>query len=97
MTTLEYITKRLSEIYRTASTDRYGQVGKFNLTPVNFGERSDEVIEFAKANPDVLTLSTYGGRVGTYQAFDIRSQQLKEVMTEALSKNKNRESNLNSW
>ena len=93
-----YIKDCLVEMHSTCSTDQYGQVSKHDFQPhLLFKERADEVIQYAKENPQILRLDCYGYRYGTYYAFNIICPILQQYANQALKKNPNRLENINRW
>ena len=93
----EFIKETLVEAYKTISTDRYGQVSSFDRRPSLFGNRADEVRAYCKQNKGILTFSTYGSRVGNYEAFEIDDMDISRACSLALKENVNYLENINSW
>jgi hypothetical protein len=93
----EFIKEVLVEMHKTTTTASYGQVGRSNFSPSLFGERKDEVEKFCKFNKGILQYSTYGASYGTYKAFTIEDSDIARACDEALRKNENYLTNLNSW
>lgn len=93
----EFIKETLVEAYKTISTDRYGQVPTFNKRASLFGDRANEVREYCKQNKGILTFSTYGSRVGNYEAFEIDDMDISRACSLALKENVNYLENVNSW
>ncbi len=93
----EFIKETLVEAYKTISTDRYGQVTSFDRRPSLFGDRANEVREYCKQNKGILTFSTYGSRVGNYEAFEIDDMDISQACSLALKENVNYLENVNSW
>lgn len=94
---LDFIKTTLVNLHKTCTTDKYGQVGLFNLTPSVFGNRKDEVEQYCKENKGILTFSTYGGSLGTYRAFTIVNQDIRNACNDALRNNQNYLTNINSY
>jgi len=94
----EFIKNALVNVHANCTTDKYGQMGKFNLSMYSlFKERTEEVEEYLKTNP-ILKVSTYGGQVGIYRAVTtIVDPEIKRLCNEAFAKNPNHLRNLNSW
>lgn len=93
----QFIKDTLIEMYRTTTTDKYGQVGQSNLSPHLFGDRKEEVEQYCKENKGVLQYGTYGSRYGTYKSFVIQDEEIKDACQDALRKNNNYIRNVNSW
>ena len=93
----KFIESKLVEMLKECTTDKYGQVQRFNFRPSIFGDKSDEVEEYCKNNKGILQYSTYGGAISTYRAFEVLDANIKKACAEALRTNKNRLRNLNSW
>lgn len=93
----EFIKKTLVEMHKTTTTDKYGQVAISKFTPRLFGEKAEEVEEYCKRNKGILQFSTYGGKLGTFRAFIIQDREIQSACSEALRKNGNYLSNVNSW
>jgi hypothetical protein len=94
----DYIKQALVGMYKTTTTDRYGQVSKFNFSLSNlFGDKADAVEAYAKKNPGFVSVSTYGSSVGTYKAITIEDKELRSVCSDALKQNKNYINNMKSW
>lgn len=93
----QYIKDTLVEMHRNVTTDKYGQVGKFNYTPAVFGDRQEEVMKYCRQHPGILEFSTYGFRYMTYRAFTIVDTDIRRACNEALRENKNYLENINSW
>ena len=94
-----YITNALVNfIKNTDEIDKYGQIGV--LTPYQvFKDKKNEVIEYDKKN-NLLSIRTYGGSLGTYQAFNISNitdPKLKTLCDEALKQNETRKAKLTTW
>jgi len=93
----EFIKETLVKAYKTISTDRYGQVSSFDRRPSLFGDRANEVRAYCKQNKGILTFSTYGSRVGNYEAFTIDDMDISQACSLALKENVNHLENVNSW
>tara|TARA_R110000851_G_scaffold12650_4_gene43674 strand:- start:73 stop:360 length:288 start_codon:yes stop_codon:yes gene_type:complete len=93
----EFIKTCLVEMHKTTTTDGYGQVSRSNFTPHLFGDMRDEVEQYCKSNKGVLQYATYGAVYGTYKAFTIEDEDIRRACSEALHKNENYLSNVNSW
>lgn len=92
----QFIYDTITEIYRTASTDKYGQIAQFEFTPDVFGDKAKEVEEYNKTH-NILQYSTYGGKCGIYKAFTIVDKELRTLCSEALRVNPNHIRNINSF
>lgn len=94
----EFIKNALVEVHRNCTTDKYGQMAKFNLSLNNlFGKRVKEVEEYLRVNP-IVKISTYGASYGTYKAiWEIVDPEIKILCSEAFAKNENRIRNINSY
>lgn len=79
----------LVKVHKTVTTDKYGQVSQFNLTPRVFGDKADDVEKYCRNNQGILLFSTYGGRGGTYRGFVIVDREIKSACSKALEKNEN--------
>jgi hypothetical protein len=55
------------------------------------------VREYCKQNKGILTFSTYGSRVGNYEAFEIDDMDISQACSLALKENVNYLENVNSW
>lgn len=95
-TTYNFIRTTLVDFHKTCTTDSFGQVSIFNFRVSLFGDRKDEVEQYCKEN-NVLEFSTYGGRLGTYRAFRILDQGIREACQEALRTNEHYINNVNRW
>lgn len=94
----QFIKDTLVELHKTCTTDKYGQVGRSTLTPSVFGERKDEVRQYCKdTNGTVLSFSTYGWQYGTYTAFSIQDEEIRQACSKVLCENENYLRNINSW
>ena len=93
----EFIKDVLVQMHRETTTDKYGQVAKSNFTPRLFGDRKDEVEQYCKDNKGILQYNTYGASYGTYRAFTIVDDEIRDACSEALSQNENYLRNVNSW
>jgi hypothetical protein len=93
----DFIKQTLVELYKTCSTDSFGQVHISNHQPCLFGDKAKDVENYCNENPGVLKFSTYGGSLGVYTAFTICDKEIREACSAALSKNKNYINNINSW
>jgi len=93
----DFIKDVLVQMHKETTTDKYGQVHKSNFTLSLFGERENEVKKYCRENSGVLQFATYGGVYGTYTAFTIEDEEIKEACSEALSKNENYINNMCSW
>jgi hypothetical protein len=93
----EFIKNTLVEMYKTTTTDKYGQVAIFYHRLSLFGEKQQEVMDYCKANKGILQFSTYGGSIGTYTAFTIEDEGIRKACQEALRTNENYLRNINSW
>jgi hypothetical protein len=82
-------------------TDKYGQMPISSLTVSNIikdKELAKKVKEFISKNKSKLvTLQTYGGRVGQYEAMNIKDKNLSKELSTALSSNKTRNDRMNQW
>ncbi len=84
----EFIKEKLVELYSSCTTDSWGQVHMSNLRPSIFGDKANEVMGYCR-DRKLLSFGTYGGKYGTYTAFTIEDQELREACSEALRKNPN--------
>jgi hypothetical protein len=96
--TKEYIKERLVDMHKNVGVDKWGQVHKSNFTPSNiFGNNADAVIEFIEKNEGILSLDTYGGTFGTYEAFSIVDSDISNSCSVALRKNSNWQQAMRTW
>jgi hypothetical protein len=94
----EYIKEVLVNVHLTATTDGYGQIGKFNFG-INslFKDKAEEVLEYNKLH-HLFRVNTYGASYGTYKAiYDITDIDIKTACSIAYRKNENRLRNINRW
>jgi len=82
------IREKLVEYHRECSVDRYGQVGLIRAYDV-FKNHTDDVQEFAKENKTLISISTYGGRLGTFRGLQILDSELQNECWKALRNNEN--------
>jgi hypothetical protein len=82
------IREKLVEYYRECSVDRYGQVGVIRAYDV-FENLTDDVQEYAKENKSFISISTYGGRLGTFRGLEIMDSDLQSECRKALRNNEN--------
>jgi hypothetical protein len=92
-----FIKETLVEAYKTIDTDRYGQVPTFNKRPSLFGDMANEVRDYCEQNKGILTFSTYGSRVGNYEAFEIDDMDISRACSLALKENEGYLINVNNW
>ena len=78
----------LISYHKECSVDRYGQVDTLRLYSV-FGERQQEVLEYVEGDDSLISVSTYGGRLGTYKGIQIVDVDLRKRCSEALRSNPN--------
>ena len=93
----DFITNTLVKLHETCSVDQYGQVSRFTFLKGIFGKKEEEVIEYITNNKDILTLNSYGGRVGIYKAYNIIDKDIRNKCSRALRKNENYINNTCSW
>lgn len=95
----KFIKEKLVEVYRTASTDKYGQIGKHNFNiKYLFGEQAEKIMEFVKTDKSIISIGCYGLLgVNYYAVASINDADIKQACKEALSKNQNYLDNINSW
>jgi hypothetical protein len=82
------IREKLVEYYRECSVDGYGQVGVIRAYDV-FKDQTDDVQEYAKENKTLISISTYGGRLGTFRGIEILDSDLQSECRNALRNNEN--------
>lgn len=94
----KFIKETLVNVHATCTTDKYGQMGKYNLSMNSlFGKRAKEVEEYAMSN-NIFKVSTYGASYGNYRAiWEITDPDIKRECDKAFAKNPNMLRNLNSW
>ena len=86
--TAEFIRETIKDMYATCHTDKYGQVHKSNFSIERlFKERTEEVKEFVKEDQSMISIATYGGQFGTYQACSIEDNDLRAECNKILSTN----------
>lgn len=93
----EFIKNRLVEMYKTCTTDKYGQVCRSNFTPSIFGDSRDDVEQYCKVNKGILQYNTYSAPYGTYRAFTIEDKRILKECRDVLSNNPNYIHNMTSW
>lgn len=95
--TIDVLKNKMVEVYRTASTDKWGQLSKFNFNLANFG-LIEQIKKIINEDPKkTFSYSCYGGRFGTYYAIDINDKELQKKCYDALGKNENYIRNINSY
>lgn len=82
------IREKLVQYYRECSVDRYGQVGVIRAYDV-FKDLTDDVQLYAKENNNMITISTYGSRFGTFRGIEIMDSDLQNECWNALRSNEN--------
>jgi hypothetical protein len=82
------IREKLVEYHRECSVDRYGQVGVIRAYDV-FENLTDDVQEYAKENKSLISISTYGSRLGTFRGLEIMDSDLQSECRKALRNNEN--------
>lgn len=94
----EFIKEVLVNVHANCTTDKYGQMGKYNLSLNSlFGKRVEEVEAYNNVHR-IYSASTYGGQVGIYRAItEILDTEIKQACNEAFARNENMLRNLNSW
>lgn len=77
------------QYFKKCSVDRYGQVGVIQPEFV-FKEKTEEILEYIKSDK-IISISTYGGRFGTYNGFSleygVHDAEIKRKCYEALNTN----------
>jgi hypothetical protein len=95
METLETLKDRIVEYYRTNPTDSYGQLSMVSISSI--AKTPEEETELKT----LVTCNTYGGRFGTYTAFNpngkFKDKELEQRCREAFAQNEHRKINLISW
>lgn len=90
------IEKMVVDYHRTCSVDGYGQVGVLRVYDV-FGDKKEDVLEYANNDNTLIEVSTYGGRLGTYKGFRITDSDLRRKCSDALRSNENYKLAMTSW
>lgn len=86
----DLIRQKLVEYHATCDVDKWGQKGTMSVWEV-FKQDKEAVMEYVKANKDIISLSTYGGRFGTWVGiWKIEDQAIKQECDRAFSNNPNR-------
>jgi hypothetical protein len=80
------IKEKLVEYHRECSVDKYGQVGVIRAYDV-FKDLTDDVQEYVKENKSLISISTYGGRLGTFRGIQILDSELQSECRNALRNN----------
>ena len=92
---METLKERIVEYYRTSPTDSYGQLSMISISSI--AKTPEEETELKT----LVVCSTYGGRFGTYTAFNpngtFKDKELEQLCKEAFAQNEHRKRNLNSW
>jgi len=95
MTTQEQLKEKIVAHYQTASCDSYGQLDIISVHSI--AKTEEEVSELS----NLVSVSTYGGRYGTYRAFDpwgtFKCPELESRCKAAFAKNESRIRNVNTW
>lgn len=90
------IFEKIVDYYRNCSTNGYGEITGVICIYEIIGNES-QLSELQS----LVQVSTYGGRFGTYKAFNpwgaFKCDKLKQMCNEAFKQNKNRSYNLNNW
>lgn len=90
------IEEMVVDYHKNCSVDRYGQVGVLRVYDV-FGDKKEDVLEYANNDNTLIEVSTYGGRLGTFKGFQITDSDLRRKCIDALRSNENRRQALRSW
>jgi hypothetical protein len=85
----EFIEEKLVDYFKKCSVDKYGQVKVIDLYNL-FKDSTNDVIEYVKTNDELLRITTYGWRYGTYKGispdYDILDDSLRKKCYDTLSK-----------
>jgi hypothetical protein len=90
------IREKLVDYYRECSVDRYGQVGVIRAYDV-FKDITDDVQEYAKENKSLISISTYGGSLGTFRGLQIMDSDLQSECRNELRNNENYINAMTNW
>lgn len=82
--------------HKTCSVDGYGQVGTLRVSSV-FKDKMEDVLEYANDDSDLIEVSTYGGRLGTWKGFQITDSNLRKKCSDALRSNENYINAMRQW
>ena len=85
----ELIKEKLVSYLEKSGVDRYGQIKVMDVWSV-FGDMTEEITEFSKNNNNLLSISTYGGSLGTYTGFnvhDIKDADIRKACYDASREN----------
>lgn len=98
----EVIKKALIDHYKNYDgTDKYGQMPISSLTVsgiIKDKELAKKVEQFIKDKKSKLvTLNTYGGKFGQYEALNVKDENLKKELSKALDSNQDRNDRMNQW
>ena len=85
----DLIREKLVEFHATCDVDKWGQKGTMSMYQV-FGLDYHAVVDYVKENKDLIRLSTYGGRFGTWVGIsDIVDADLYAECKRAFNQNPN--------
>ena len=90
------IEQMVVDYHKTCSVDKYGQVGVLRVYDV-FGDKKEDVLEYAKNDNTLIEVSTYGGSLGTWKGFQITDSDLRRKCSDALRSNENYKLAMTSW
>ena len=83
------IEEMMIQYFKKCSVDKYGQVGVIQPSSV-FKEKTEEILEYIKSD-NIISISTYGGRFGTYKGFfleyGVHDEDIKRKCYDALKEN----------
>jgi len=92
------IKEKLVAYLMKKGVDRYGQIQVLQPNEV-FGDKTAEVLEY-NSNNRIFWVATYGGRWGTYQAFnvsDIVDKEIQQACYDASRENPTYKHAMTSW
>lgn len=90
------IEEMVVDYHKNCGVDRYGQVGVLRVYDV-FGDKKDDVLEYAKNDNTLIEVSTYGGRLGTWKGFQITDSDLRRKCSDALRSNENYKQSMTNY
>lgn len=90
----EFIKDTLVNVHRTATSDEYGQIGRFNFNIRIFGDMKEDVLKYIKTYP-IIEVSTYA--TAGMCVSNILDEGIKKACRIAKSQNENVKYNLNKY
>ena len=93
--TIEELKQNIINHYMTASCDSYGQLSTISIGTIAKTDEQKEALN------SLINVSTYGGRYGTYKAFNpwhsFKDFELEQQCRKAFAQNENRKRNVNQY